>query len=62
MPHNLKQLDFIIEDIKTKSAEGIPKTIVFSDDIKEVQTMYFWAHGKLTTDKLYSGEPCVENR
>ena len=48
--------------MKGKPPGNVLKTVVFSDDIKEVQSLYFWVHGKLTQDELYDGEATAENR
>ena len=36
--------------------------VVFSDDIKEIQRLYIWAHEKLSGTELYDGETCANNR
>ena len=62
MPHSSKQLDFIVSSMKGKPSGNVQNTVVFSDDIKEVKSLYFWVHGKLTQDELYDGEATRENR
>ena len=36
--------------------------VVFSDEIKEIQRLYIWAHEKLSGTELYDGEACANNR
>ena len=58
----MKHLNFIIDNVRQNALKDIPKMVVFSDDIKEIQRLYIWAHEKLTRTELYDGEASANNR